>query len=91
MYSELQIPVNYTVEFREHFDATALFYIEVYYEVYLLTESSLPYSQVPPPVPILSQLHPVSTPSRFLKIHLNIILPSTSGFPHWSLSLGFPY
>jgi hypothetical protein len=46
----------------------------------------------PPPVTILSQLSPVpTTPSNFLKIHLNIILPSTSGSPHWPLSLRFPY
>ena len=36
-------------------------------------------------VPILSQIHAV------LKIHLNIILPSTSLSPQWSLSLRFPH
>jgi hypothetical protein len=46
----------------------------------------------PPPLPILSQLHPVpTTPSHSLNIHLNIILPSMSGSPQWSLSLRFPH
>ena len=42
----------------------------------------------PPPVPILSQFHPVpTTPSHFLKTHLIFIFPSTSWSPQWSLPL----
>ena len=50
------------------------------------TEGSLP------PVPILSQLDLVHTPtSYFLKIHLNIIFPSTPGSPKWFITLRFPH
>ena len=45
----------------------------------------------PPLIPILNQLDRVHTrTSQFLKIHLNITLPSTPESPHWSLSLRFP-
>ena len=46
----------------------------------------------PPPIPILSLLDPIHTPtSHSLEIRLNIILPFTPGSPKWSLSLRFPH
>ena len=45
-----------------------------------------------PPVTILSQIESVHAPtSHFLKIQLNIILPSTPGFYKWSLAPSFPH
>ena len=49
-------------------------------------------NKCPLPFPMLSQLDPVHIPtSYFLKIHLNIIIPSMPGFSKWSLSLRFPH
>ena len=46
----------------------------------------------PPPVSILGQPYPVHIPtSHLLEVHPNIMHPSTSRSPRWSLSLRFPH
>jgi len=55
-------------------------------------EDSLPPSQQPPTVPIMSQTNPnQALPSCFFKIHVNIFLPSTPTTSQLPLSFPFPY
>ena len=52
---------------------------------------SLPLSQVPATCPYPERARSSPYPTyHFLKIHLNINLPSTPGFPKWPLNLRFP-
>jgi len=50
-----------------------------------------PIRKCPPPAPTLSQLDPIHTPTTpFLKIYLNVIIPSMPGSPQWFFPSGFP-
>jgi hypothetical protein len=50
-------------------------------------EGSIPCSQSPPLIPILSHINPIhSMPSYLSKIHFNTVHPPTSWFSQWSLS-----
>jgi hypothetical protein len=54
-------------------------------------EGTLPHSQVPPPVLILSQIYPVHSPlSHLRKTHFNIVVPSKPESSKWSHFLRFP-
>jgi hypothetical protein len=44
----------------------------------------------PPPILFLSQINPLHDPSNFLKVHFNIIVPSTSRSSKWFFPSHFP-
>jgi hypothetical protein len=84
--------LTYSKEQSPSWEANWFVAIQEILRILLNTKVHYRIHNCPPPVSTLSQPNPVHTPtSHFLKIHLNIILPSTPGSHRWSLSLRFTH
>ena len=82
-YTVPQTTVSYLFHGAESFsDANSFSASQVILRIFCNPKFHYGIHNCPPPVPILSQLDPVHTPiCHFLKIYLNIIIPSTPGSP----------
>jgi hypothetical protein len=82
--------ITYSMEQNPSWEANRFAASQEFPHILLNPKVNYHICKCPPPVSILSQPNPFHTPtSHFLKIHPNIIIPSTPGFFQWSLSLRF--
>jgi hypothetical protein len=91
-YNILQDILTYTIQHSLSWEANRFAASQELPRILCNPKAYYRIQKCPKPVSILSQLDPVHTPtSNFLKIHPNIIIPSTPGSPQRSLSLRFPH